>query len=361
MRRNSDLSLWAFACAHVGTDMRVGGRESLADAIRQSESGSGFDWHIAVNLGDHSGTQCEPDDEEGRELVRQYGALRTHRREQIYDIAGNHDRSDVGSPEGWWTDKWADPTGTHTRYSGVDAARRPYPVEGCWERYFFRMGNVLFLMMSDRNEPANHLPREEGGGNPGGVVTKETFEWWKRQVESNPDSIIICCHHYMLKDTTVASGEWEGCRKDPDGAVRAPYHGYKERGTPEGASYLYWVDGTPDAQEFESYLARHPGAIDLWIGAHTHTYPDDTAGGKSHIESKWGVHFANICALTRHHVNSAVRQKVGSGVPMSRLLTFAPGSDKVRIRCYLHTDDYAPQGWYEKAERVIKLRHPFRW
>ncbi len=216
------LNLWAFSCAHVGTDLRQGGRESLAEAIRQSESPAGFAWHIAVNLGDHSGTQGEPDDDEGREVVRQYGVLQSHHREQIYDIAGNHDRSDVGHPEGWWTDKWIDPTGTHTAHSGVDAQRRPYAIEGDWERYRFRVGNVLFLMMSDRNEPTAHLPRHEGGGNPSGVVSAETFAWWKQQVEANQDSLIVTCHHYMLKDTTVASGEWEGCWQDEAGQVQRP-------------------------------------------------------------------------------------------------------------------------------------------
>jgi CO/xanthine dehydrogenase FAD-binding subunit len=36
------------------------------------------------------------------------------------------------------------------------------------------------------------------GGNPGGVVSGETFRWWKRMVEENPSSIIISAfemHH----------------------------------------------------------------------------------------------------------------------------------------------------------------------
>src|SRR5690606_29890772 len=110
-------------------------------------------------------------------------------------------------------------------------------------------------------------------------------------------------------DTTVATGPWEGCWKDDAGRIHAPYHGYKARGTPGGASYLYWVAGIPDAGAFEGYLAQHPGTIDLWMGGHTHTYPGDTAGNKAHIETKWGVHFANVCALTRHHINSELRSK----------------------------------------------------
>ena len=46
-------------------------------------------------------------------------------------------------------------------------------------------------------------------------------------------------------------------------------------------------------------------------------------------------------------------------VPMSRVITFTHGSDEARIRCYMHTSDYRPQGWYEDAERTIKLTTPF--
>ena len=56
---NKQFRLWAMCCSHVGTDLGFG-RESLADAIRQSEQGGeeggpAFDWDVAVVLGDHSG------------------------------------------------------------------------------------------------------------------------------------------------------------------------------------------------------------------------------------------------------------------------------------------------------------------
>jgi hypothetical protein len=119
-----------------------------------------------------------------------------------------------------------------------------------------------------------------------------------------------------------------------------------------GASYLYWVDGNPDAQAFERYLAAHPGAIDLWIGGHTHTHPDDTTGGRSHIERKWDVTFLNCCALTRYHVQQ-------TATPMSRVLDFEQGGDELSIRCYMHSDEFLPQGWYDKAARTVPLRHAF--
>jgi hypothetical protein len=117
-------------------------------------------------------------------VVRQFDALKQHRREDI------------------------------PAFSHVDAKRRPFDIEGTWERYSFRIGNLLFLMMSDVNEPTQKLGRGPLGGNPGGVVRGETFRWWKRQVEQNPSSIIITAHHYVLKNTTVASGEWEGTPTD---------------------------------------------------------------------------------------------------------------------------------------------------
>src|SRR5262245_36291328 len=119
--------------------------ESLATALRQSEEGGAFgglsfNWDIALNLGDYAGFWDAPEDEQGREVVRQYSVLKKHRREQVYNIAGNHDASPHGHPanEGketnWWFRKWCDPVGEHTETSGVDPNKRPYPIDGSWER-----------------------------------------------------------------------------------------------------------------------------------------------------------------------------------------------------------------------------------
>jgi len=345
--------VWVFADAHVGTD-EAHGRESLATALRQSESATGFNWDIALDLGDLSGAQGTPQDGEGKQIVRQFNVLRKHRREQIYDLSGNHDRSGLEEPQAWWWRKWIDPTGEHTAFSGVDARKRPFPIEGTWERYSFRVGNLLFLMMSDINEPSQKIGRGTLGGNPGGVVSGETFRWWKRMVESNRSSNIISAHHYVLKGTTVASGEWEGMRRDENGAWTSWYHGYFPQGTPQGASFLYWVDSKQDSGAFESTLAAAPSSISIWLGAHTHTNPDDTYGGKSHVEQRWGTSFINVAGLTRYHGPPQ------NNVPRSWLLTFTEGSDEVTAQCYLHADEYAPQGWYTKVSQVIKLSRPFK-
>lgn len=358
---NRQLRVWAFGDAHVGTDARHK-RESLADALRQSEGS--IAWDIAIDVGDNSGGQAAPDDAEGREIVRQFGVLAKHRREQIFSVCGNHDRSGLAEPAAEWFQKWIDPLGRNTPHSGVDASKRPYPVKGTWERYSFRVGNLLFLMMSDINEPSQKIGRGALGGNPGGVVSAETFAWWRQIVADNPEAIIISVHHYLLKDTTTATGEWEGMVKDREGRWQSGYHGYKPQGTPQGASYLYWVGGVPDAQAFETFLAERqasdapPGsnAIALWLGGHTHPInPGDTHGGKPLIATKWGVHFINVCPLTKYHVNRG-----HPTTPLSRLLTFTEGSAEVLVQCWLHTADHAPQGWYKKAERELQLPRAFR-
>src|SRR5260370_893886 len=124
------------------------------------------------------------------------------------------------------------------------------------------------------------------------------------------------------------------------------YHGVD--GVPEGASYWYFVDDEPKAQRFERYLEQNPGAVDLWLGGHTQTFPDDVVSGRGHVERKWGTNFVNCAQLSKYH-------SFVTCPPMSRHFTFTVGSPLVRVRCYLHDDTHAPKGWYAPAERVLEL------
>lgn len=341
------FKLWAFGDAHIATDLRFG-RNSLKEAVEQIKS---MDWDIAVNVGDMSGSQGLPDDEEGKLVADSYQCLVHHNREDIYDICGNHDRSGLNEPKNRWFEKWIDPMGHHTAYSGVASEKRKYPVTGTWERYSFQVGNILFLMMSDINEPTQKKGRGDYGGNPSGVVSGETFEWWKSMVEQNRDKIIISAHHYMLKDTTVASGEYEGFQLNQDGNYKSLYHGYYPESTPKGASYLYWVDSKQDAQAFENYLKEHPGATSIWLGGHTHTHPSDHKGGKTHIERKWGTVFINVASLSKHHAYLTT-------YPISRMLTFTEGESMVKIQCIDHGDKKMILDEYEKCIDIGKIFIP---
>ena len=334
------FTLWAGGDAHVGTDLRRG-RKSLETAILQVERD--FEWDVMLDIGDLSGAQEPPDDEEGEEVVRQYSVSTKHPRSHFYNIVGNHDASGPDEETQWWFQKWVDPMGVNSEYSGVYADQRPYPITGQWDRYSFEVGNILFLCMGDRNDGGPPVGRGKRGGYPAGAVTQETFEWWRDTVLSHRDKIIISAHHHMLKETTVASLDWVG--------VDEGYHGRFDDGAPIGASYLYWVGGKPDSGQFEGVLADNPGVCDIWLGGHTHTNPEDTTGGRSHVEQKWGATFINVAAISKFH-----GQK---NVPMSRVLTFTEGCDQVDVKCYLHSDHFAPQGWYEPARRTVPLKMPF--
>lgn len=352
------FAVWASACSHLSTDLRHG-RRAFAEALAQADHGGdqggpAFDFDVGLHLGDLSGTQPPPTDEEGPEVVSQLSSSEKHPRSHIYTLAGNHDASGPDEEPQWWFRKWVDPIGENTEFSGVDPAAMPYPVTGEWDRYAFTAGNVLFLMMSDRNDGGPPVGRGKLGGYPSGVVREDTFDWWRDQVEANRDKIIISCHHYVLKETTAGSGPWEGFLRDSDGNYGPGFHGYFPDGGPEGASYLYWCGDTPDAQVFERYLDANPGSVDLWLGGHTHTTPDFKLGGRTLVETKWGVTFVNVSALTKYH------GKTMNHPPMSRLFTFEEGSDEARIQCYLHTSDYEPQGWFAPVERTVKLSKPFR-
>jgi hypothetical protein len=356
--------VWATSCAHVPADIRRG-RESLADVIRQSEGlvkdAPAFEWDIMIDAGDLSAHQHPPGDRDGYELIRQYHAMRKHRREQIYNVPGNHDAPYYDHGAGTWFQKWGDPLGRHTEFSGVDSERRPFPVEGTWERYRFQAGNMLFLMLADRNdapEPVGRGHSKDGrsGGYPAGAVTRATFDWWKQQVLDNQDKIIVTMHHHALRDTTIASGRGEGNPR---------YHGAS--GGAEGSSYLYYLIENDDPDDFQFISDAHVfeafldnfhkqhgrGAIDLWVAGHTHVHgPEDNWGDKTITETRWGVGFLQVAALTRHH---------GGSHPMSRLLTFVDGASTIKADVYLHDDSYEgnPIGWYDAASGTLPLRHRF--
>ena len=344
-----NLNVWACGCCHVHSDLKHG-RRSLAEAIEQSESGGAdggepFDWDSMLNLGDLSGTQGAPTDADGPPVVEQLKAGRKHRLEQIYCLLGNHDASGPEEETQWWFRKWVDPLGLNPQFSQVHAEARPFPIEGSWERYSFTAGNVLFLMIGDRNDGGPPKGRAEIGGYPAGAITAETFEWWRNAVEANRDKIIVTCAHHMLRDTTTATGPWEG--------VNGNYHHRYEDA--EGASYLYWVGDDANTNAFHDYFEANPGAIDLWLGSHTHAHPDDRFGRKEMLERRWNITFANVGAMTRYHGRENRRWW-----PSSRLLTFQKGGKEARFQCYLHTDHYSRQGWYAPAERSIPLRHAFK-
>ena len=74
---------------------------------------------------------------------------------------------------------------------------------------------------------------------------------------------------------------------------------------------------------------------------------------KDHGAPRWHKNTTtNRTKATRHH---------GGPHPLSRLLTFTDGSDRVRTELYLHEASYKdnPIGWYAPASKTLSLRHKF--
>src|SRR5262249_21778847 len=157
---------------------------------------------------------------------------------------------------------------------------------GCWQAAVSHRGDVGALLVSSRE----HVVPDDGRHRRAGTESRarptrqqswwrrsgETSRWWMRTVEVNRSSIIISAHRYVLKDTTVASGKWEGMRHDDSGNWISGYHGVPSPGHTQGASYLYWVDSKPDSGAFDRVPASTP--IDLWLDAHTRTRMIPSAG-----------------------------------------------------------------------------------
>lgn len=362
-----EFHVWAVGDSHVSADLGAG-RESLAIPIRQAAGlvagAPAFQWDIMLDAGDDCGGQTPPGDRDGKAVVAQYRALAGHYREDVYNVAGNHDADYYDLGPGTWFRKWIDPLGENTATSQVDAKRRRFAAEGTWERYKFQAGNVLFLMLSDYNSAPTPVGRgsskeKNRGGYPAGAVTRETFNWWKEQVLANQDKIIVTMHHHMLRDTTTWAKH----------LTEKGFHG--SSGGFEGSGYLYFMVEDPDpknfrytkdAHAFEDFLAAYQKehnrpAIDLWLGGHSHpSSPQEIEFGQGLTEKRWGVTFVQCGALTEEH----------SGfLPMSRLITFTPGSTKATIRMYLHDTKGSKDGkkyeigWFPPAETTIETRAAF--
>jgi hypothetical protein len=331
----------------------------LRDSVEGGDEGGGpMSWDIVVVTGDYTGDQTCPDDDKGAEVLAQITAAGVDPN-RIYGVIGNHD-ADAGYQ---FFQRWIDPLGVNTEHSGVLNSWRPYPVTGVWDHYRFEVGNLLFLMLGDRNAPEDPYGRDCSvfqSGYPAGAVTADTFIWWQTMVESHPESNIITVFHQGLLDTTTGTGLGEG--------VLNRHHAASTWADERGSSMLYaianWtIDGYNSTGEylgerpvgFTQYLEQHPGAISLWLHGHTHfhTHPGIRLAGKSLMETRNGVAFLNSGAVNKAHGPTAV--------PFSRVLYFFEGRDQLLVQTYLHEGGWrgTSEGFYDPASYAIALKHPF--
>ena len=360
-----DFTVWGLSDAHIQTNLDLTPPfRSLESAITDSlqggsQGGPSFAWDIGVIAGDYTGRQQCPGDPDGQELVDQFMGAGVDP-SLFYGVIGNHDN---GEEDALWFQRWVDSLGESPEFSGVVNANRPFPVRGEWDHYAFEAGNVLFLMLGDKNFGGTPFGRECRGGFPAGQVSQETFEWWVEMVETNTDKIIVTVAHYSLFDTTSFTN-FNG--SSGDRTQNAP-HGRHTWADARAGSFIYaiegWtIDGLNSDQEFigertfgfKRYLEDNPGAIDLWLFGHTHfhQYPGKVFQGRADIEYRHGATFVNLGSVGISHGPAAL--------PFSRLLEFEEGSDRLRLRTYLHRDRLnGTQGFYDREEKIISLRTPF--
>ncbi len=355
------FSIWVIGDAHVHTEINndySSLQASITDSLRGGdEGGASFKWDIILNTGDFTGKQACPSDKQGATVVKQY-EVTGFDPNRMYSVIGNHDSGESNAD---WFNKWIDPLGQNSNYSRISNHLRPFQVSGQWDHYSFQAGNVLFLMLGDNNFGGPPFGRECKGGYPAGRYSKETYDWWVKQIEDNPDKIIVTVAHHALHETTIYTGF--------DEAAKLGVHGGITWADERGSSFIYaidnWtVDGFNEKHEFigeppfgfRKYLKEHPGAIDFWIHGHSHfhLFPGKELKGRSDVEFVDGVWFVNSGALAKFHG--------APDVPFSRLILFEPNSSIVTMKTYLHAAGWNgnPEGFYAPAEKNFILDKTFQ-
>ena len=130
-------------------------------------------------------------------------------------------------------------------------------------------------VLDDERPQRTHVSRsvaERSAATPAGSSAVRPSTGSRRWSTRIPTPSSSSVHHYVLKDTTVASGEWEGVCRSATGELVEHYHRPFEQGTPNGASYLYWVDSKPDSAAFE-ILPGRPSGPGCVVARRPHPHP----------------------------------------------------------------------------------------
>lgn len=356
------FSLWATSDPHVireelvdSFDQSAFSRESMRIAVEQADSSNGFHYDIGICLGDLLDFDYETVESFQKYLNQlSYSSKDKH---CWYHVGGNNDENSVlndgVSIDNEYYRQYIDPVGEFTEISGIDNSRRPYPVTGTYERYYFDVGNIRFLFLSDRNDLPAPYGRGEGGYFVDGAITLDTYKWFVDMIIKNPDRIIaICCHH-PLKDTTIGTtidASWEGQfmtayneknKKEPTNRLQSVLH------------QIYDID-TFDTPKFRNLLGQNTGVVDMWISGHVHHLLEQTFKGKGKYAYAFGGHHFNVGTICRfrHPYNIISAQ--------SNLFTFKDRSNTFESSVYVHDHPSIPTGFYEPEHRLLSLKKPFQ-
>ena len=363
--RREDLletfALWASSDPHVireelvdSFDPTAVSRESMRVAVEQADSPTGFYYDIGVNLGDLLDHGYET-----VESFQKYLSQLSHSskdKHYWYHVGGNNDENSVlndgVSIDNEFYRQCIDPVGEFTATSGIDNTKRPYPVTGTYERYYFDVGNIRFLFLSDRNDLPAPYGRGEGGFFVDGAITLDTYKWLVEQIIKNPDRIIVIFCHHPLKDTTIGTGideSWQGQymtsynpnnKNNPERRLQTTLH------------QVYDVDDF-DSPKFKNLLSQNTGIVDMWISGHVHLLVEEIFNGKGKYAYTFGGHHFNVGTICRY------RHPYNIISAQSNLFTFHSGSDKFDSTVYVYDHPSIKQGFYEPEHRILILKRTF--
>lgn len=357
------FTLWATSDAHVvrealaeSCDPLAVPRESVKVALDHADGPDGFHYDIGLHLGD-----LLDYDHETVASFRQYlGQLDrgSKDRHAWYHVGGNNDENSVLNDgvaiDNEYYRQTIDPVGEFPALSGMDNARRPYPVTGTYERYHIDVGNMRMLFLHDRNDLPAPYGRGEGGFYVDGAVTLDTYRWLVNQVITNPDRILVVCCHHPLKDTTIGSAiddSWRGqfMTKRLKRSEREPE---PKKRLQTVLHQVYDVDPF-DSPKFRNLLGQNSGVVDIWLSGHVHHLLDETFEGKGKYAHAFGGHHMNVGTLCRY------RHQVNVISAQSTLLTFRQGSAEFESRVYVHDHPSIPPGFYPPEHRRLAVKMPF--
>lgn len=338
----SDLKIWATGCWHTPKDVDQIAEYPFTNALSQVDGV--IDYDIVLALGDFESDQDFPTGADTTTIAQVKTDIDGITDNSIiYPVAGNHDGGDNNMD--WYK---------AAVWDYINHSNEPYTKQGQksgyeWERYYIKIGNIMIIMLSDRNDlpyPVGRGGSVVTGGHPSGAITRETFDWLEALIIANPDYNIITAHHNLPRETTVATGINEG----------DAYHG--SSGIAEGRGALWSIydtnlstsaDGTT---ELETMLSNYDNVV-AHLGAHTHAKVDVSHYGRGIHEVSSGIPFINVGHLTKRHGAVSLMH------PHSTFLNFTDDSTTVNIKVYKHDSQDYPQGYYDPAETSITLKYAY--
>ena len=355
------FTLWATSDAHIvrealaeSVDPAAVPRESMRIAVEQADSHAGFNYDIGVHLGD----LLDYDYETIAGFKKYVAQLNYSSKDKHcwYHVGGNNDENSVlndgMSIDNEYYRKYIDPAGEFTDISGIDNAKRPYPVTGTYERYYFDVGNIRFLFLSDRNDLPAPYGRGAGGFFVDGAITLDTYKWLVEQIIKNPDRIIAVHCHHPLKDTTIGTGIDESWLGQYMTGYNPNNKNNPERRLQSTLHQVYNVDDF-NSPKFKNLLSQNTGIVDMWVSGHVHHLVEEIFNGKGKYAHAYGGHHFNVGTICRyrHFANTISAQ--------STLFTFTAGSNQLDSKVYVHDHPSIRQGFYEPEHRILTLKKAF--